>query len=47
METLLILIASVAMLVGPTLLVGDDPADYWESGPDPLCKHSYLDLYSH
>jgi len=27
METLLILMASVAMLVGPTLLVRDDPDD--------------------
>ena len=47
METLLILIASVAMLVGPTLLVGDDPVDYCGSVPDPLCKHRSLDLYSH
>lgn len=45
METLLILIASVAMLAGPTLLVRDDPDD---DGLTPsLWKYRHLDLYSH
>ena len=43
METLLILIASVAMLAGPTLLVRDSPDD---DGPASSVWKA-LDLYSH
>ncbi len=45
METLLILIASVVMLVGPTLLVRDDPND---DGLLPSAwRQRALDLYCH
>ncbi len=47
METFLILIASVAMLAGPTLLVRNDPDDDGQPASDPLGKYRHLDLYSH
>ena len=47
MNTVLILIASVAMIWGPTLLAPDDPDAHELPHASPWEKHRHLDLYSH
>jgi len=47
METVLILIASMAIIWIPTLLVSDDPDAHEPPNTAPWGKHRYLDLYSH
>ena len=47
METLLILLASVAMVWIPTLLVRDDPDHDGLPDASPWGQYRSLDLYSH
>lgn len=47
METLLILLASVAMVWIPTLLVQDDPDDDGPPDAFPWGQYRSLDFYSH